>query len=80
MRVLEGTENGTAATAGADVFTFQSVKRKNKMAQMGEYLRQRQRESSVCIHAQHICRHKHAAAYGTLLRVGTEVLNLDTVG
>ncbi|XP_063067890.1 origin recognition complex subunit 2 isoform X2 [Engraulis encrasicolus] len=30
----EGAENGTAATAGADVFTFQSVKRKNKMAQM----------------------------------------------
>ncbi|KAL2087517.1 hypothetical protein ACEWY4_016345 [Coilia grayii] len=30
----EGAENGSAGTTGADVFTFQSVKRKNKMAQM----------------------------------------------
>lgn len=29
-----GTENGAAGTAGANVFTFQSAKRKNKMAQV----------------------------------------------
>lgn len=30
----EGAENGSAGTAGAEVFTFQSIKRKNKMAQI----------------------------------------------
>ncbi|KAK3562150.1 hypothetical protein QTP86_030145 [Hemibagrus guttatus] len=41
-----GTEDGdedASATAGASVFTFQTIKRGNKMAQVGE-------ESTVCFH------------------------------
>ena len=34
--VAEGAENGAAGTAGANVFSFQTLKRKNKMAQLGK--------------------------------------------